>query len=485
MQEVDLLTLVKDVAAQFAQQISTPEQVPMVLDRAFRAALTTRSPVVIIVPQDMQEAPAPDLPQEHGVVVTAPVWRPSRVQPYEEDLHSAAELLNSGERIALLVGQGARQARDEVIAVAERLGAGITTSLLGKPYVDESLSFVVGTMGHLGSTASAQLLGECDTLLIVGSNDPWTEFYPPPGSARAVQIDIDGRKVGNRYPIEVPLVGDAAGTLSALLPLLRRDRDRSWRRQVERSVRQWHSLAERRAHTPADPINPERVVWELNSRLPADAQVAVDVGSCVYWYARQLRLPVGVPAHLSGTLASMGCSVPYGIAAKLYRPDLPLIALTGDGAMQMAGLAELVTVSRMWPQWSDPRFVVCVFHNGDLAEVSWEQRETGGDPVFPDSQDLPAFPYAGYADLLGMKGLRVDDPDELGGAWDLALAADRPVVLEVITDRSVPLLPPFPAGAEKLDTMRSGLAQEGQAGAHARRLLDNYAAQEAAPEPVN
>ena len=181
----------------------------------------------------------------------------------------------------------------------------------------------------------------------------------------------------------------------------------------------------------------------------------------------------------------VGCSVPYGIAAKLYRPDLPLIALTGDGAMQMAGLAELVTVSRMWPQWSDPRFVVCVFHNGDLAEVSWEQRETGGDPVFPDSQDLPAFPYAGYAELLGMKGLRVDDPDELGGAWDLALAADRPVVLEVITDRSVPLLPPFPAGAEKLDTMRSGLAQEGQAGAHARRLLDIYAAQEAAPEPVN
>src|SRR6478609_501923 len=485
MQEVDLLTLVKDVAAQFAQQVSSPEQVPMVLDRAFRAALTTRSPVVVVVPQDMQEAPAPDLPQEHGVVVTAPAWRPARVLPDEDDLRAAAELLNSGERIALLVGQGARNARDEVIAVAERLGAGIATSLLGKPFVDESLPFVVGAMGHLGTTASAQLLGDCDTLLIVGCNDPWTEIYPPPGSARAVQIDIDGRKVGNRYPIEVPLVGDAAGTLSALLPLLRRDRDRSWRRQVERSVRQWHSLAERRAHTPADPINPERVVWELNSRLPADAQVAVDVGSCGYWYARQLRLPVGVPAHLSGTLASMGCSVPYGIAAKLYRPDLPLIALTGDGAMQMTGLAELVTVSRMWPQWSDPRFVVCVFNNGDLAEVSWEQRESQGDPVFLDSQDLPAFPYAGYADLLGLIGIRVDDPERLGAAWDLALAADRPVVLEVITDRSVPLLPPFPAGAEKLDTMRSGLAQEGQAGAHARRLLDNYAAQEAAPEPVN
>ena len=484
MQEVDLLTLVKDVAAQFAQQISSPEQVAMVLDRAFRAALTTRSPAVVIIPQDMQTQPAPELPQQHGVVVTAPVWRATQVLPYDDDLRAAAELLNAGERVALLVGQGARDARDEVVAVAERLGAGIATSLLGKPYVDESLPFVVGTMGHLGTTASAQLLGSCDTLLIIGSNDPWTEFYPPPGAARAVQIDIDGAKVGNRYPIEVPLVGDAAGTLAALLPMLRGTNDPAWRDRVEQSVQAWHELAERRAHTPADPINPERVVWELNSRLPADAQVAIDVGSSVYWYARQLRLPVGVPAHLSGTLASMGCSVPYGIAAKLHRPDRPLVALTGDGAMQMTGLAELVTVSRMWPQWSDPRFVVCVFNNGDLAEVSWEQRESEGDPVFLDSQNLPAFPYAGYADLLGLLGIRVDDPDRLGAAWDLALSADRPVVLEVLTDRAVPLLPPFPAGAAKLEKMRAGLAQEGESGRHARQLLDIYAAHESAPPPT-
>ncbi|MET0866363.1 MAG: thiamine pyrophosphate-requiring protein [Nakamurella sp.] len=472
MQEVDLLTLVKDVAAQFAQQVSSAEQVPMVLDRAFRTALTTRSPVVVIVPQDVQTQPAPELPQEHGVLVTAPVWRPAQVLPYDDDLNAAADLLNAGERVALLVGQGARSATDQVVAVAERLGAGIATSLLGKPFVDESLPFAVGTMGHLGTTASAYLLGSCDTLLIVGSNDPWTEFYPPPGAARAVQIDSDASKVGNRYPIEVPLVGDAAGTLAALLPLLRPPVSTSWRQQVEQSVRDWRTLAEQRAHTPADPINPERVVWELNSRLPSDAQVAVDVGSSVYWYARQLQLPVGVPAHLSGTLASMGCAVPYGIAAKLHRPDRPLIALTGDGAMQMTGLAELVTVSRMWPRWTDPRFVICVLHNGDLAEVSWEQREMEGDPVFRDSQDLPSFPYAGYADLLGLTGIRVDDPDQLGPAWDRALSADRPVVLEVLTDRAVPLLPPFPAGAAKLEQMRAGLAQEGDAGRSARRLLD-------------
>jgi pyruvate dehydrogenase (quinone) len=480
MQEVDLLTLVKDVAAQFAQQISSPEQVPMVLDRAFRAALTTRSPVVVIVPQDVQTQPAPELQQQHGVLVTAPRWRRAHVLPFDEDLCAAADLLNAGERVALLVGQGARNARDEVVAVAERLRAGIATSLLGKPFVDESLPFVVGTMGHLGTTASADLLGSCDTLLIVGSNDPWTEFYPPPGAARGVQIDVDGRKVGNRYPIEVPLVGDAAATLTVLLPLLRGDNTGPWRQRIEQSVRDWRTLTDQRAHTAADPVNPERVIWELNRRLPGDAQVAVDVGSSVYWYARQLRLPVGVPAHLSGTLASMGCSVPYGIAAKLHRPDRPLIALTGDGAMQMAGLAELVTVSRMWPQWADPRFVVCVLHNGDLAEVSWEQREMEGDPVFRASQDLPAFPYAGYADLLGLRGIRVDDPDQLGAAWDLALSADRPVVLEVLTDRAVPLLPPFPAGEAKLKQMRAGLAQEGTTGEHARQLLDIYAGQEAA-----
>lgn len=478
MQEIDLPALVKDVAPAFAQQVAAAEQLPMVLDRAFRAALTERGPAVVIVPHDVQKQPAPDLGQEHGIVVTAPTWARPRILPAEDDLAAAAELLNAGSRVALLVGQGSRHARDEVLAVARALGAGITTSLLGKPYVDETLPFVVGTMGHLGTTASAFLMSTCDTLLIVGSNDPWTEFYPPPGQARAVQIDIDGRNVGNRYPIEVSLVGDAAGTLAELLPRLRPRQPDTWSRDVAGAVDGWRRLSRERAHTPADPVNPERVVFELDSRLPADAQVAIDVGSCVYWYARQLRLPVGVPAHLSGTLASMGCSIPYGIAAKLLHPDRPLVALTGDGAMQMAGLSELVTVSRMWPRWSDPRFVVCVLHNGDLAEVSWEQREMEGEPLFPDSQDLPDVPYARYAELLGLRGIRVDDAERLGAAWDEALAADRPTVIEVITDRAVPLLAPFPAGAATLEKMHQGIAAEGDAGRPAAALLDVYAAQE-------
>ncbi|MET3936392.1 thiamine pyrophosphate-requiring protein [Arthrobacter sp. OAP107] len=493
MQEIDLLTLFKDVAAQFAQMVSAPEQLPMVLDRAFRTALETRTPCVVIVPHDIQKAPAPELDHQHGIIVTSPEWRPARVLPHDDDLTRAAAVLRAGSKVAFLVGQGAKNAQAEVNALAHRLDAGITTSLLGKPYMDETLPFAAGTMGHLGSTASAHLMGNCDTLLIIGSNDPWTEFYPKPGAARAVQVDIDGRKVGNRYPVEVGLVGDAAETLARLAELLNgADRQpggqpdgqqqaearKQWRADVEEQVRSWRALSEERSRVPAGPVNPELVVRELSGRLPRNAQVSVDVGSCVYWYARQLTLPAGVPAHLSGTLASMGCSVPYGIAAKLARPDRPVVALAGDGAMQMAGIAELVTVAHRWRQWSDPRFVVCVFNNRDLAEVTWEQRETESEPRFPDSQEIPDFPYAGYAELLGLTGIRVDAPEQLAGAWDSALAAERPVVIEVLTDPDVPLLPPFPAGAEKLDGMRSALSEEGESGEGAAALLDTYAGQE-------
>jgi pyruvate dehydrogenase (quinone) len=366
-----------------------------------------------------------------------------------------------------------------VVAIAEQLGAGIATSLLGKPYVDETLPFATGTMGHLGTTASADLMDRCDTLLIVGSNDPWSEFYPRPGQARAVQIDIDGRRIGRRYPIEVGLVGDARETLGALLPLLAPRVEREWRREVEQSVARWHRIAEERAGLATTRLNPERVIRALSDHLPADAQVSLDVGSVVYWYARHLRLPRGVPAHLSSTLASMGSALPYGIAAKLAEPGRPVVALAGDGAMQMSGLAELITVAHRWRDWDDPRFVLCVLDNGDLAEVTWEQRETEGQPRFGESQALPSFAYADYARLLGLGGLRVDDPADLDDAWSEALACDRPFLLQAVVDPDVPLLPPFPVGAEKLESMRAGLDEEGESGRQARSLLEAHAGQEA------
>lgn len=476
MQEIDLLNLTRDVASSFRQQVNSPEQLPLVLDRAFKAALADRAPAVVIIPHDVQQAPAPELEQEHGIVTSAPVWSPPNLVPADADLEAAAAVINDGERVAFLVGQGARGAWPQVRALAEKTGAGITTSLMGKPYVDESHPLAAGVMGHLGTSASGYVLGRCDTLVIIGSNDPWTEFYPPPGAARAVQIDVDAAAIGNRYPVEVAVTGDAAAALEGLLPLVS---ERSgWHSSVETAVQDWNQLAAERAATPANPVNPELAVRELGSRLPENAQVAVDVGSSVYWYARQLRLPAGVPAHLSSTLASMGCSIPYGLAAKLAAPDRPVVALSGDGAMQMAGLSELITVSRLWPRWADPRFVLMVLNNRELAEVTWEQREMEGDPRFDQSQALPDFSYAAYAELLGLQGIRVEDPAQIGAAWDAALDADRPVLIEVLSDPDIPLLPPFPAGRTKGQDMLDALEKEGPDTAHARELVETYLRQE-------
>lgn len=480
-QEIDLVRLFGDVCAQFVQQAQTPEQVPMLLDRAFRTALATRSPTCVILPHDVQTAAAPDPTEhQHGVLVTRPGLRPGRVVPYEDDLRAAAEVLDSGERVAFLVGQGAYGATDEIVELADRLGAGVAASLLGKPVLDEGLAFHAGVMGHLGTTASAELMRGCDTLLLLGTNDPWTEFYPAPGQARAVQIDIDGRRLGTRYPVEVPLLGDTAETLRALLPLVKPRERGPWRNRIEASVRRWHDIAAERAAASAEPMNPQHVVRSLSERIPGDAQIAVDVGSVVYWYARHLRLPPGVPAHLSSTLASMGSALPYGLAAKLARPDRPVIALAGDGAMQMNGLAELVTVATRWRDWADPRFVVCVLDNRDLAEVSWEQRETEGEPRFVSSQHLPDVPYARWADLLGLRGIRVASPQDMAAAWDAALSADRPVVIDAVVDPAIPLLPPAQP-YEKVEPMYAGLAaEEGpmarRAEAHLRRerLLEGF-----------
>ena len=255
------------------------------------------------------------------------------------------------------------------------------------------------------------------------------------------------------------LGGDAAETLRALLALVKSGHGGGFRGQVEGWVRRWHSLAADRAAVPAEPLNPQLVVRSLTDVLPADAQVSVDVGSVVYWYARHLRLPPGVPAHLSSTLASMGSALPYGIAAKLAHPDRPVVALAGDGAMQMNGLAELITVAARWRDWADPRFVVCVLNNRDLAEVSWEQRETEGEPRFVTSQELPDVPYADWARLLGLGGERVSTPDGLDAAWRSALAADRPVLIEAVVDPAVPLLPPLQP-YDKIKPMYEGLAAE-------------------------
>ncbi len=442
-QEVDLVTLFKDVAHEFVQMAYEPAQIRHLVDRACRIALAERSVTAIIVPNDLQEADAVATPpHKHGTVHSGPGYQRPRVLPADADLDRAADVLNSGERVAMLVGQGALHAGDEVAAVAELLGAGVAKALLGKAALPDDLPYVTGSIGLLGTKPSWDLMEGCDTLLMVGSSFPYSEFLPEEGQARGVQIDLDGRMLGIRYPMEVNLVGDSAETLRALAARLKRKEDRSWREKIEGEVGDWWALMERRAQEPADPVNPQLVFHELSKRLPDGAILSSDSGSAANWYARDIKLRQGMMASLSGTLATMGPGVPYAIGAKFAHPNRPVIALVGDGAMQMNGINELITIAKYRGQWSDQRLVVLVLNNRDLNQVTWEQRAMEGDPKFEGSQDLPDFPYARYAEMLGLKGIRIDEPEQVGPAWDEALAANRPTVIEAVTDPEVPPLPP-------------------------------------------
>ncbi|MGW2229942.1 thiamine pyrophosphate-requiring protein [Streptomyces formicae] len=469
-QEVDLLSLYKDVASDFCEMVTVPEQLPNVLDRAIRTAYARRSVTAVIVPADVQELDysAPGhafkmVPSSLGLSSYAPV-------PAADDIERAARLLNEGEKVAVLVGQGARGARQEVMELADRLGAGVAKALLGKDALDDDLPYVTGSIGLLGTRPSYELMQGCDTLLVIGSSFPYTQFLPEFGQARAVQIDIDPHMVGMRYPFEINLVGDARATLGALLPLLEQNRHTGWRKKIEKNTARWWEVMERRAAVEADPINPEYVAHTLNGLLPDNVVLAADSGSAANWYARHLRLREGMRGSLSGTLATMGPGVPYVIGAKFAHGDRPAIALVGDGAMQMNGLAELITIAKYWEQWADPRLVVAVLNNQDLNQVTWEMRAMSGAPQFLPSQALPDVAYADFARSLGLGGLRVEKPQDVRGAWEAALAADRPYVLDFRTDPAVPPIPPhasldqIEAAAESVlkgDSDRAAMIRQG------------------------
>ncbi|GAB3348700.1 thiamine pyrophosphate-requiring protein [Amycolatopsis echigonensis] len=442
-QEVELQALYRDVANEYCIEVNVAEQLPNALDRAFRVAQASRTPTALIIPADLQEEPYE--PPQHAFkqMPSSPpgtAW-PNPV-PAEPAISEAADVLNAGEKVAILVGQGARGALDEVKQVADVTGAGVAKALLGKDVLPDDLPYVTGAIGLLGTRPSYEMMRDCDTLLIIGSNFPYSQFLPEYGQARAVQIDIDGRFIGMRYPTEVNLVGDAAATLRALLPKLTRTENRSWREKIEKDVAEWWATMDQQAAVDAKPVNPMRIVHELSQQIPGNAMVTADSGSSTNWYARNLRIREGMRSTLSGTLATMGPGVPYAIGAKFAHPDRPAIALVGDGAMQMNGMAELITIARYQGLWTDPRCIVCVFHNNDLNQVTWELRAMGGAPKFEESQSLPDVDYAGFARSIGLEGVNVDDPGDLASAWRTAFAADRPTVLDVRCDAEVPPIPP-------------------------------------------
>ena len=455
-QEVDLLSLFKDVASEYVHMATTAEQMRHLVDRAVRIALEHRTVTCLIIPNDVQELDAvPVPPRTHGTVHSGIGMVRHSLVPSEAGLRRAAEVLNAGRRVAILAGAGALHATDELIAVADRLGAGVAKALLGKAALPDDLPYVTGSIGLLGTKPSWDLMTGCDTLLMVGSAFPYSEFLPEEGQARGVQVDIDGRMLGLRYPMEVNLVGDSKATLAALLPLLENKTDRAWRRQVEQNVERWWRVLEKRAMNEAQPINPQRVFWELSPRLPGDVIISADSGSSVNWYARDLRMRRGMMASLSGGLATMGPAVPYAIAAKFAHPGRPALALAGDGAMQMNGINGLITIAKYWRRWADPRLVVMVLNNGDLNQVTWEQRVMEGDPKYAASQDVPRFDYAAYAELLGLGGIRVERPDQVAPAWEAAFRAARPTVIDVHADPNVPPIPPHVSMKQAKDYVRA------------------------------
>jgi len=441
-QETDLVSVFKDVAGAFVQQAMVPEQMRHLVDRAMRTALGERRVTALIIPNDLPDEPYADPPHAHNATHSGVGWTPPRVIPRDPDLARAAAVLNEGKKVAILVGAGALGAAEEVIAVANRLGAGCAKALLGKAALPDDLPWVTGTIGLLGTRPSWDLMQDCDTLLMVGSSFPWAEFLPEEGKARGVQIDLRPAMLSLRYPMEVPLCGDAAETLRALLPLLEQKTDTAWRDTIARGNEDWRQVLEDRANTSADPVNPQLPFQELSKRLPDRVILTSDSGSCVNWYARNLQMRAGMTASLSGGLASMGAAVPYAIAAKMAHPDRPVIAMVGDGAMQMNNMAELLTVAKYWRGWSDPRWICIVLNNQDLNEVTWEQRVMEGMPKFEETQNLPDFPYHRFAELAGLRGILLDDPAKVGEALDQALSSDRPVVLEIRTDPSIAPLPP-------------------------------------------
>lgn len=457
-QEVDLHTLYKDVASAFVETVTVPEQLPNVLDRAMRTAIAYRTPTAVIIHGDVQELEYSPPGHEFKMVPSSVGFDRPRIAPDDDAIRRAAEILNAGNKVAMLVGSGARGARAQLEQVADLLGAGVAKALLGKDVLSDELPWVTGSIGLLGTRPTHEMMTGCDTLLIVGSSLPYSQFLPEYDQARCVQIDIDPNMIGMRYPNEVNLVADAAAALDALVPLLQRKEDRSWREGIEQNVQRWWQTMGQQAEVETEFVNPLRMFAEASPRLPDDAIVTADSGSAANWYARQLRFRGDMRGSLSGTLATMGPAVPYGIGAKFAHPGRPVVAFAGDGAMQMNGMAELITIQRYWQQWTDPRLVVAIIHNNDLNQVTWEMRAMGGAPKFAESQSLPDVDYAAFARSLGLGGETVKSSDEMGSAWDRALAADRPTVLDVYTDPDMPPIPPHATWEQFTDVAKAVLA---------------------------
>lgn len=441
-QESNLERAVSDVAV-YTQTVVSPKQAQAVVDTAFRMARVRLGPAVVILPHDVQSMEMPELAPENWVSRSSAVAPSTSIAPPRDDILKAAEIINAGSRVTFLVGHGSNGATDEVLKAAELCGAGIITALRAKQVISSDVPFHTQQLGLLGSRPSMDQIAGCDTLVLLGTNYPYAQFMPKSGQARGIQVDLKPEQMGLRYPTELNLWGDVKETLSALIPHLEDKTDKSWQQGIVESMKEWESEMEAEAMVSYDDgVNPRRVYHELNKRLPPRAIVTADAGSTADWYGHHIRLREGMLGDLSGRLASMLAAMPYATAAKFAHPERPVICTIGDGAFQMLGMNELITIKKYMQRWENPQLIIMILHNDDLTQVSWEMRTEDANPVWSTSQDVESIDYAAYAELLGFTGIRVKSDDDVAAAWDAAFAHRGITVIDAYTSKNVPPLPP-------------------------------------------
>ena len=434
-QDVALDKLFMDVAV-FNERIMGPTHVENIADLACRTALAYHGVAHITFPVDLQEKEVKKKEASSRNIAhhTSDVYARSARLPDHGDLQRAAEILNEGKKVAILAGRGALDATDELEQTAELLGAPIVKPLLGKAAVPDDSPYTTGGIGLLGTKPSQEALEDCDTLLMVGTSFPYIEFMPKPGQARGVQIELDPKRIGLRYPVEIGLVGDSRNTLRELIPLLKRKENRKFLQAAQAGMKDWWELMEKRATRPDKPMKPQVVAWELGKRLRNDAIVSCDSGTIATWWARHILARRGQMHTLSGNLATMAPGLPYTIAAQVAFPSRQCVAFVGDGGFSML-MADFVTAVK----YKLPIKVV-IIKNNTLGQIKWEQMVFLGNPEY--GVDLHPIDFAAFAYACGGIGFSVEDPSDCGRALEEFLGAPGPAILQAAVD---PFEPPMPA----------------------------------------
>jgi pyruvate dehydrogenase (quinone) len=432
-QDVDLDKLFQDVAV-YNTRVMSATHVENVANPACRAALSYRGVSHINFPNDLQDQEGGERSARNVPHHNSDVQARRAAIPSADDLRRAVEVLDKGKKIAILAGRGALHATDELEQLAEALGAPIVKALLGKAAVPDDSPYTTGGIGLLGTKPSQEALEECDTLLIAGSSFPYIEFFPKPGQARGVQIDLDPLRIGLRYPVEVGLIGDSRATLRELLPLLRRHENRGFLETAQKGMKEWWQLMDEQSSRQDKPMKPQVIAWELGKRLRDDAIVSCDSGTITSWFARHIPVKRGQMHSLSGTLASMANGLPYTIAAQIAHPKRQCVGFVGDGGFTML-MGELATAVKY-----ELPIKIVVVKNNSLGQIKWEQMVFLGNPEY--ECDLHPIDFAAFARACGADGYTIDDPATCGDALDEALSRPGPVVIEAVVDPNEPPTPP-------------------------------------------